>query len=139
MKPQNSAYKHDPNNGVYGDCHRACVASILELPIEEVEHFADNDPSALEFNNRIRKWCRDRGYVYASFAYSVDPREYMAMENKDIYYILGGKSSIGANHSVVCLNDKIVHDPSGTSIVDSTDNGYYYVEIIGAPQSWAKE
>lgn len=26
-------HNHDPLNGVWGNCHSACMASILELPI----------------------------------------------------------------------------------------------------------
>jgi hypothetical protein len=46
----NRVYGRIPHNlpHTMGDCFRACVASILELPYEEVPHFMDpkaNDPA----------------------------------------------------------------------------------------------
>ncbi len=29
MRPQKQLFKHDPANGVYGDCHRAAIATIF--------------------------------------------------------------------------------------------------------------
>lgn len=140
MKPQNQLFAHDPANDVFGDCHRACIASILELPIEEVEHFAVDNPSSEVFETRIRGWCRSRGYTYTTFMYDVDPRTFMEAINPGIYYILGGESSIGVSHSVVCLDGEIVHDPSDNGIIGpSEDDGFYYIDIVGAPQAWAKE
>lgn len=47
MKPVRQLYRHDPANGVYGDCWRACIASVLELPIEDVPHeVMISDPSS---------------------------------------------------------------------------------------------
>lgn len=43
MKPVEQILLHDTENGVYGDCFRACVASILGMPSEDVPHFCDND------------------------------------------------------------------------------------------------
>lgn len=33
MIPLNQTIFHDPDNKIYGDCQRACIASILEIPI----------------------------------------------------------------------------------------------------------
>jgi hypothetical protein len=39
MKPIDQEFMHDPEKGIIGDCFRACIASILELDINEVPHF----------------------------------------------------------------------------------------------------
>ena len=31
MTPQNQLHKHDPANGVYGDCGRTAIACLLDL------------------------------------------------------------------------------------------------------------
>lgn len=39
MKPVDQEYLHN-KDGAVGDCFRACIASILEVPIAAVPHFA---------------------------------------------------------------------------------------------------
>lgn len=60
---------HDAD-GNAGDCQRAAVASILELPLDEVPHFVayphpEHDPLADEWGPRWwreqRRWLRTRG------------------------------------------------------------------------------
>ncbi len=50
-----------------GDCVKCCVASILELPYEDVPHFVarevkDADGKPLDWFNGINHWLRERGY-----------------------------------------------------------------------------
>ena len=131
-------YQNVPHNppDSYGDCHRCCLASILELPASRVPHFlADGDPNE-EFNERIRKWLHDRGVPYFTIPFEGgSPLEFMAMQNPGVFYILGGKSPLG-NHSVVALNDQIVHDPqarpAGQQIIGPMSDGLYVVDIVGS-------
>ena len=44
MKPVKQLFHHDPANGVWGDCFRAVIASVLSLPVEAVPHFFDGNP-----------------------------------------------------------------------------------------------
>jgi hypothetical protein len=57
VKPQDQEFIYVP--GVqYGDCMRACVASLLDLPIAEVPHFlrdADGEPDVGSIHANIRK------------------------------------------------------------------------------------
>ena len=39
MKPVDQEFVHRPDIGQHGDCQRAVIASLLELPITEVPHF----------------------------------------------------------------------------------------------------
>jgi len=41
MNPVKQKIKHLPHLKQYGDCHRACIVSILELDYDTVPHFAD--------------------------------------------------------------------------------------------------
>lgn len=40
MVPVDQEFLHDPEAGSVGDCFRACVASVLEVPTAAVPHFA---------------------------------------------------------------------------------------------------
>ena len=48
---------HDPARGRFGDCLRACVASVLELPYEAVPQFAVAD----DWVERLQEWLAPRG------------------------------------------------------------------------------
>jgi len=39
MKLQKQAFRHDPSNGMYGDCHRTAIASILGVERDTVPNF----------------------------------------------------------------------------------------------------
>ena len=136
MKPVNQQYEHNPVEGVYGDCHRACIASILELGIEDVPHFFFDNCDGDTFYQRVREWVKLQGYSYFEVSFEEDPREWMKMKNPDVYYILGCSLSSGVGHSVVCLNDQIVHDPLNqeTGQIGLLD-GHYWIDIIGAGKS----
>ena len=55
MKPVNCTVKDDPANGSYGDCVRACVASVLEMESDEVPHFYHDGDGEAGFE-RMRFW-----------------------------------------------------------------------------------
>lgn len=145
MKPQMMLNNHDPENGEWGDCDRACLASILEMDPEDVPHFyegASNDqesPENFEFWFRRRQWLRQQGWdvIPHSLARPLDDI-LLDAEALDAYryWLLIGKSRTGVAHTVVCLGGEIIHDPSpvGAGIVGplETDDGleYYGTEIL---------
>jgi len=104
--PVKQTIMHDPKNGKYGDCQRACMASILEMPIEEVTHFAENDASPDEFEERIDRFLAPLGLIHIKlWASKWD-------ESKpDTYHMIYGETIRGTYHAVVGLNGVMVHDP----------------------------
>lgn len=110
MKPVKQTIMHDPDSGKYGDCQRACVASLLELPIEDVPHFGEGDPSVHEFYKRINKFLRLRGLSFID-TYAVDFSSKFYDGKCDVYHMIYGKTVRGFQHAVVAMNGKIVHDP----------------------------
>jgi hypothetical protein len=44
----------------HGNCFQACVASIFDLPIEQVPHFMDGDNS--QWWEPCRSWAAERGF-----------------------------------------------------------------------------
>lgn len=86
-----------------GNCFSACVASLLELPIEDVPYFMGAD----DWNKAFDEWLRPRGF-YAVFLrlrpVKEDPWRPAGL------YVLGGQCVRGP-HAVVARGNTIVHDP----------------------------
>ena len=146
MTPVFQRNRHRPDQGIYGDCHRACIASLLDKPLDDVPHFmdglADSPEDGTEFARRQREYLLTVGFVPLQLAYACElPDLYrvQALLNPDTYYILGGRSIRGLNHSVLCLNDQMVHDPAGMhegcGIHEPLSDGYYFVTFLGSIQA----
>lgn len=136
MIPLKQRNRHRPEDGVYGDCHRAAVASILELAIDDVPHFMDGDPDLAEYNRRETTFLKSRGMVRIMIAYPSKLDDVlMTMEalNPGTHFILGGNSKNGCGHSVVACDGAIVHDPSldESGIVGPMSDGNYWVTYFG--------
>lgn len=133
MTPRKQTYSHDPDNGVFGDCARTCLAALLELPNESVPHFLWDNPSGELFNSRLDTWLATQGLVRVIVTF---PKEvtfeqlmnYQAHMNPKTYVCLVGQSAIGCNHIVITLDGKIVMDPAGSGIVGPCDDGFWYCE-----------
>lgn len=111
MTPDICYVKNDPPHS-HGDCLRACVASLLDLPALQVPHFVRDGCEPEVTYQRVREWLADRGLVpmFSGYETSEAPDEvlqFMASTNPGVYYIL-----FSADHAVVCLNDEIIHDPA---------------------------
>lgn len=137
MKPVKQQFKHDPTNGVFGDCHRAAMATVLALPIEAVPHFGDGDPSVDEFFRRERDFLAQYNLRSVQLPFGAgldDVLRGMAGWNGDVVYLLGGQSRTGVNHTVVCRGAEIVHDPSSSDagIVGPCSDGHYWVTCFAA-------
>ena len=119
MKPvYQSITKHDPDNGQIGDCFRACICSLLELPIEKVPHFVLL-PEA-DWWKRFVVYMEAQGYkVFCGFGAWSEPIE------KVYFYIATGTSPRGFLHSVIYSQGNLIHDPHPdgggvTNIIDYT-------------------
>lgn len=148
MIPTRQRIKHDPENGKYGDCHRAVIASILEMPIDGVPHFAEDGTTRPdEMYVRCEQWLHERGLATVDVVYpgEISLNEVLRAVAHGTrftpqYYILGGTSRAGCGHSVVCFKNEILHDPSGNGIVGPL-NGNWWITFITArhPQVVAKQ
>lgn len=105
--------RHDPPSS-YGDCVRACVATLLGLDTRDVEHFTRDGCNGDTMIQRMREWLAPCGLV--PFIVSLDATEtpthesvlqVMQTENPDVPYIL-----LTAGHAVVCRNGTVEHDPA---------------------------
>lgn len=110
MTPCFCRVKHNPPE-TYGDCWRACIATMLDIERpEDVPHFAEDGCSFEESIKRIRAFLAPHNAYLTHFSAELqhtDVLAFMAERNPDIDYLLCSE-----NHVVVCRNDQIVHDPA---------------------------
>jgi hypothetical protein len=136
MQPVICRVKHDPPHS-YGDCIRACDASILELDAEGVPHVACDGPSGELAFERLRDWLKTVGYApfVMGFPGSVpmdDLLSDMQDHHPDIVYMLFGGVRGGGDHVVVCRGGKVIHNPAwvGCSIVGPTSKDQWQIVVL---------
>jgi hypothetical protein len=142
MTPVEAIIKqHDPDAGQCGDCWRACIASMLDLPTEAVPHFAvDAEGKMLNGEDaslKLMEFLRPLGFSYVEVPFSLAEGDTVddaltkigAAWMRDVHWTLLGKSKRGFNHVVVCRGAKVVHDPTygdPHGIVGPAEDGYFW-------------
>lgn len=108
MTPRDQEFMRTPDQP--GDCQRAVIASLLDLPLSEVPHFlAESDHTAFGFYSLIEDFLDACGFEMAWNATPI----YHLRTGQDVYHQISGPSPRGEGvwHAVVGLNGSIVHDP----------------------------
>jgi hypothetical protein len=94
----------DPVNG---DCLRACIASIFELPLEEVPHFV---ALGTGWHAALQNWLRPMGLVMQSYPYrgAVDVPAWWPSG----WWIASVESEVypGGSHAVVMRGTETIDD-----------------------------
>lgn len=134
MKPVDQEYLHAPEIGQHGDCQRAVIASLLELPITEVPHFLQQAKGdAAGFWEGLQSFCRSKGFAYLT----VPARSGAAFFGADdgVYHEISGPSprGNGVTHAVVGRDGQVVFDPHPSRaglLGDSTQWEYSYLVNI---------
>ena len=116
MKPVAQGFpKHDPDNGVIGDCLRAALASLLGLPLEQVPHFLKEHWGDFEaVKEALNQFLTKRGLMLLVLPYphSVNMLQAEAKSTgADCYHLIFGVDHDGDRHACVGRNGQIVHDP----------------------------
>lgn len=149
MKQYKQMFRHDPENGVWGDCHRTALACILNLQPAQVPHYigehelAKSRGKEFDWQAAQEAWLNQLGYTSVDIVFGngePDPDlhglqgllGFMGQRNPRIYYLLGGTSPRGTNHSVVCLGGGLEWDPhpDGGFLVGPMDHGFYEVTFL---------
>lgn len=105
-----------------GDCLAACVASILELPLDQVPDtlrpvLEGTAPPGYSYLDAMWDWWVDSGIVPRwTFYGRMGPRFYAAPRHVHPgYWIAGVRSKVaqqpGSLHAIVMFNDAPAHDP----------------------------
>jgi hypothetical protein len=96
-----------------GNCAQACIASILELPLEEtfdISAYGDD-----EFYDCLTGWLNKKGYHMICFPYLDIHNQPLRLPG---YYIIGGTQlASGVKHVEVAYNGEIVHDPVSPNFI----------------------
>lgn len=143
MKPQMMLCKHDPENGSWGDCHRASIASLLELDAADVPHFyhgcdVEGGKTGDQAHAEVNAWLLDNhllrevNIVYPGEIALDDVLQTISNLNPGLHFLLGGTSRSGVGHTVVCSGGAIVHDPSpkASGIVGPMSDGFWWVTFL---------
>jgi len=117
MKPVDQEFMHDDEKGIQGDCFRACIASVLELPIAAVPHFALLGS----------RWMIVLHTYLSGLSREIEWEDGVPPDG--IWAIATVKSPRGADlmHSVIWRDGKIVHDPHPSRAGGEGPLGYYYI------------
>ena len=142
MIPHKQRFRHDPDNGVWGDCWRTAIACLFDLEPGDVPHFGDGGPSGDEMGARVDAWLKEQGCHRVMLAFPAeldDVLRTVGYYNPNAWYLLTGRSRTGVDHVVICRNNKIEHDPSldDAGIVGPGTDDVYWVEFVGGPQGIA--
>jgi len=126
MIPIDQTILHDPDNGQYGDCQRACVASLLEIPIEEVPHFLETGIDA-DFNKKYGEFLESRNL----FQLIINANSSYIFPVK-CYHFIYGLTERGTLHGVIGLNGKMVHDPhpSRSGLLESDKDNWVFAFLV---------
>lgn len=99
MLPVKQTIPYEAGSVVYGNCLQAAVASIYELPIDAVPHFAQFN----DWGGALRLWVDGQGG---------DLLLWTADEPQDVPLLAFGKSPRGDfRHAVVWQAGRMIHDP----------------------------
>lgn len=111
MKPVYKKIIHDPSKGLYGDCVRACVASLLDLEAEQVPHFMEGNPGDQVFMDRLFEFLRPLGLYPLAFPCNIS--QIHGLDYIRGNYLMAGWSDKGIGHMVIATGRfHVVHDPN---------------------------
>jgi hypothetical protein len=135
MIQRKQLFLHRPAEGQYGDCHRTAIACLLDLEPDQVPHFLHDDCDGTAFRKRVDAYLRTQGLVQVEEAFNSSLADVLLTLDSlapHVYYLLGGKSKTGCNHTVIGCGGEIVWDPSPAEvgIVGPCSDGMYWITFL---------
>lgn len=94
--------------GEVGNCFAACIASLLELPLESVPNFCAHSHGGTAWFDGFVSWLKERGFT--AIAFGGDLGEAFGHMTAG-YYIATGPASRGFLHATIQRGGELVHDP----------------------------
>lgn len=128
---------HDPARGLYGDCFKCCLASILELPYEDVPHFfAYNSGDPWPGWDACIDWLGERGMFlfYQNFQeHQLDAQLTRRWLNGYHFMFGRAKGLPESSHCVVGLRGRMVFNPhpNKTLVFGPYIDYNYGIAIVG--------
>jgi hypothetical protein len=105
--PVTQTILHDPENGQFGNCFSAVLASLLHLPIEDVPVFQEKETWKKEVNKFLRP------YNLAFFDFMDYPVAAEFGGVVGLYHEQAGKTARESecSHACVAVDGNVIHDP----------------------------
>lgn len=138
MQYHKQRFRHQPDKGIYGDCHRTALACLLDMEPEQVPHFGEmmfvHGTEAASEAEEL--WLNKQGLSQVFVPYSVDTLDnlllHLASINPRAYYLLGGTSKNGVGHTVVGCGGKLIWDPAqdNSGIVGPMSDGFFWISYF---------
>jgi hypothetical protein len=127
-------FRHDPENGVYGDCFRTSIACMLDLKREQVPHFL-GDGDVTQGIERAQRFLKFFNLALIQLPMQGTLEEVLTCGDiyaAGVHYFIVGESRTGCNHIVICKDDEIVHDTSldDAGIIGPADDGYLWLGFL---------
>lgn len=137
MTPHLQLHRHDPENGVWGDCFRTCVACLLDLHPAAVPH-RHEDIGSDEQDRDMDAWLSQRGLRLIRFCIHW-PESTLSELLAYCGYMGGGRFMVtgtsprGTCHVVVADATGQVHDPhpDGGDLVGPCETGQWWLTFLG--------
>lgn len=135
MMPVAQQRIHMPGRGQYGDCHRAVMASLFEIPISDVPYFNEDGPGADRFDARVSAWLAERNLSSVTFPLQGSIQSVLEGVAKccpSAFWMLSGTSRGGLDHMVICRGAEVVHDPAPAikGLAGPCTNGFYWATFL---------
>jgi hypothetical protein len=128
MTPHTQLYTHDPDNGVFGDCYRTCIACILDCDPLFVPHVGKDGAGKWAENHKALDAWLARKNLYVAF-FTV-PAGMIHLYADFGYHLLGGRSPRGL-HYVVGMGGKMVHNPAKEDDgLEPDEDGSYTIGLL---------
>ena len=110
MTPLKQTIFSNEKAGTVGNCLQSCVASLLDLPIEEVPHFSWY---MSDWFRKLYSFIEEKGYVVIITGVKQNPNWREEIKGIDGYVIVGGKSPRGIfnGHAVIYKDGEPFFDP----------------------------
>lgn len=113
MKPVDQEHLHRPEEGSFGDCMRATVATLLDLPREEVPHFLyDGTTDGLAFHCRVNDFLRPMNLAYLPVSHLSEVLEVWGI--RGLHHEVSGPTERGTCHACAAIDGEVKHDPHPT-------------------------
>lgn len=123
----------DPDKG---DCMPACVASMLNISLDDVPNFFEEDRPPEEQFADLNCFLSDYGFFLVCVALGAtedgDPDSDF-LNQWEGYYIMVGEGGMGVNHAVIYQRDRMVHCPGsglglkGPAVGEGIYFAYFFV------------
>lgn len=128
MTPQKQTIFSDEKKGTVGNCLAACVASLLDLPIEALPHFSWYMG---DWYRMLYNFLKEKGYeVNGTQTIKENPDWHKGFKGIDGYVIVGGKSPRGIHngHAVIYKDGQPFFDPHPDNNFLTEAEDFYTIE-----------